>query len=61
MIKPKLSKLDTKEDSTDLVETNREYLKEIFTENHLEELRKKYTLDLENQEKNVYNFIDVFG
>ena len=59
-IKPKLLNLDTKEDSTDLVETNREDLKEIFTDIQLEELKKRYFIDLENREKNVYNFIDAY-
>ena len=45
-IKPKLLNLDTKEDSTDLVETNREDLKEIFTDIQLEELKKRYFIEL---------------
>ena len=44
----------------DLVETNCEYLKEIFTETHLEELKKRYAIDKESREKNVYNFIDAY-
>ena len=44
----------------DLVETNGEYLKEIFTETHLEELKKRYAIDKESREKNVYNFIDAY-
>jgi hypothetical protein len=43
-----------------LVETNCEYLKEIFTETHLEELKKRYAIDKESREKNVYNFIDAY-
>jgi hypothetical protein len=55
IIKPKASVVVTKGAivSHDLVETNREYLKEIFKENQLEELAKKYTVDKENREKNI--------
>jgi DNA modification methylase len=62
VIKPKASVVVTKGAivSHDLVETNREYLKEIFKENQLEELAKKYTVDKENREKNIYNFIDAY-
>ncbi len=48
VIKPKTSVIISDDD---LVETNREYLKEIFKENQLEELAKKYTIDKENREK----------
>lgn len=57
IIKPKASIVI----SDDLVETNREYLKEIFTqEQMIEELKKGYTIDKENREKNIYNFIDAY-
>ena len=47
VIKPKASVIATKEGTIfdDLIETNHEYLKEIFTETQLEELKKRYTID----------------
>jgi hypothetical protein len=57
VIKPKASVIISDDD---LVETNREYLNEIFKENQLEELKKGYTVDKENREKNIYNFIDAY-
>ncbi len=61
VIKPKVDVIHVKENTfDDLVETNRNYLKEIFTENQLKELKKKYTVDKENREKNIYNFIDAY-
>ena len=55
VIKPKANVI-----SDNLVETNREYLKEIFTQDELEELKKRYTVDQESREKNIYNFIDAY-
>ena len=56
VIKPKANVI-----SDNLVETNREYLKEICkNEQQLEELKKRYTVDQESREKNIYNFIDAY-
>ena len=58
VIKPKVDVVVISDDN--LVETNREYLKEIFTQEQIEELKKRYTIDKESREKNVYNFIDAY-
>jgi len=61
IIKPKVEVVvisDVSDD--DLVETNREYLKEIFTQEQIEELKKRYTIDKESREKNIYNCIDAY-
>lgn len=55
VIKPKSDVI-----SDNLVETNREYLAEIFTQEQLEELKTGYTIDQESREKNIYNFIDAY-
>lgn len=63
VIKPKASVVIATKEGTifdDLIEMNREYLKEIFTETQLEELKKRYTINEENREKNIYNFIDAY-
>ena len=55
VIKPKVDVVNN------LFETNREYLKEICkNEQQLEELKKRYTVDQESREKNIYNFIDAY-
>lgn len=60
IIKPKASIVIKETIFKNLIETNDKYLKEIFTENQLEELKKRYVVDLENREKNIYNFIDAY-
>ena len=60
IIKPKANIVIKETIFENLIETNDKFLKEIFTENQLEELKKRYVVDLENREKNIYNFIDAY-